>query len=80
MEYSAECSQCQTIFQRSDQAGEVDVVGVELRQDEDPTAAGAARFLPGPAGVDFDAGMGVDGDQRRLHRRSAPIIWPTRSG
>ena len=49
-------------------AGKVDVVGVELGDAEDAAEAGVARLLPGAAGVDLDAGVGVDRDQRRVDR------------
>ena len=51
---------------RVDEPGEVDVVGVELGEHDDAAAAGLARFLPGAAGVDLDAGVGVDRDEGRL--------------
>ena len=51
---------------RVDQLREVDVVGVELGDAEDAAQAGVARFLPRAAGVDLDAGVGVDRDQRRV--------------
>ena len=37
-----------------------------LVMHEDAAEAGVARFLPRAAGVDLDAGVGVDRDQRRV--------------
>ncbi len=47
-----------------DQLREIDLVGVELGDAEDPPQTGVSGFLPGPTGVDPDARVGVDRDQR----------------
>ena len=48
------------------QAGEVDVVGVHLVDDDHAAQAGLAGLVEHPPGVDLDARLGVDHDHGRI--------------
>ncbi len=52
--------------------GEVDVIGIHLVEDEHPGQPGLVGLGEDAAGVDFDAGLGVDHDGRRIDPPQGP--------
>ena len=49
-----------------DERGKIDIVGVHLVDDDDPTQAQLAGFAKHAPRVDFDARVGVDHDHGRF--------------